>query len=312
MKLTPISKFTWIAIAIILYAYFHEYVATKPSSNAQESSAKQAESSFKDKIMKKISENETGKAIIETIIKKTVEEKYGKDDIQTIATKESGNVTIIDMVKGVGQPLQCGATATFNYDAYMSGLKFDSTKNNDTIKPITITLGKGQVIKGLEMGVINMAEGGRRKISIPPQLAYINKDIENNVVNNNQVITYDIELISINDGPYKTGLVPNITNAIDGSGKTALCGDNVKVKYSITKEDGSKFANGEGEVEFKLGSQQVPIAFTMLIINSKENSKKTAIIPHALTKVSPNNTLNIPTFKEGENAIFSLEVEKVK
>jgi len=50
------------------------------------------------------------------------------------------------------------------------GTEFDSSLRRGP--PLFFTLGAGQVIRGWEQGIVGMKEGGKRKLTIPPRLAY--------------------------------------------------------------------------------------------------------------------------------------------
>lgn len=62
-------------------------------------------------------------------------------------------------------------------------------------KPFSFKLGKGEVIKGWEIGVAGMAVGGERRITIPPQLAYGKKDLPG--IPGNSKLVFDVKLLEI-------------------------------------------------------------------------------------------------------------------
>jgi peptidylprolyl isomerase len=53
---------------------------------------------------------------------------------------------------------------------YKGGKKFNASW--ETGKPFPFTLGKGEVIKGWDQGIVGMKVGGRRELIIPASLAY--------------------------------------------------------------------------------------------------------------------------------------------
>jgi FK506-binding nuclear protein len=57
-------------------------------------------------------------------------------------------------------------------------------------------LGKGNVIKGWDIGVAGMAVGGERRIIVPPKFAYANQKLPG--IPPNSELTFDLKLISIN------------------------------------------------------------------------------------------------------------------
>ena len=77
-----------------------------------------------------------------------------------------------DIVKGKGPAAKPGDTVTVNYVgvAFSTGEEFDNSW--DRGQPIKGRLGAGRVIKGWDKGLVGMREGGRRILTIPPELAY--------------------------------------------------------------------------------------------------------------------------------------------
>jgi peptidylprolyl isomerase len=77
-----------------------------------------------------------------------------------------------DVVKGKGPPAKPGDTVTVNYVGvtFSTGEVFDSSW--DRGQPIKVRLGAGRVIKGWDRGLVGMRAGGRRILTIPPELAY--------------------------------------------------------------------------------------------------------------------------------------------
>lgn len=90
------------------------------------------------------------------------------------ATDEYGKVTklaIQDVKVGVGAPVVVGDTVTVNYvGKLIDGTEFDSSIKHGT--PFTFTVGKGDVIKGWEQGLLGMKKGGQRTLIIPSDMGY--------------------------------------------------------------------------------------------------------------------------------------------
>jgi peptidylprolyl isomerase len=77
-----------------------------------------------------------------------------------------------DIVKGKGKAARKGDNVEMQYVGvlYDGGTEFDASWNSG--EPFAFELGGGQVIKGWDQGIVGMREGGRRKLVIPPDLAY--------------------------------------------------------------------------------------------------------------------------------------------
>ena len=79
---------------------------------------------------------------------------------------------IDDIVLGDGDEATAGKTVTVHYVgvAFSTGEEFDASWNRG--EPLSFRLGVGQVIAGWDQGIAGMKVGGRRKLVIPPHLAY--------------------------------------------------------------------------------------------------------------------------------------------
>ena len=77
-----------------------------------------------------------------------------------------------DLVKGDGKTARKGDNVTMQYVGvnHSTGDEFDASWNRN--EPFTFTLGAGQVIPGWDEGIVGMKEGGRRVLTIPPDLGY--------------------------------------------------------------------------------------------------------------------------------------------
>src|SRR4051794_2106895 len=82
------------------------------------------------------------------------------------------DLEITDVVGGEGPEATAGSTVRVHYVgvAHSSGEEFDASYNRGA--PLEFRLGVGQVISGWDTGVQGMKVGGRRRLVIPPHLAY--------------------------------------------------------------------------------------------------------------------------------------------
>jgi FKBP-type peptidyl-prolyl cis-trans isomerase len=89
----------------------------------------------------------------------------------TTMTKAPAGFWYADAAPGQGDSATAGRTVSVHYTGWLpSGKKFDSSR--DRGEPFAFTLGAQQVIRGWDEGVAGMKVGGRRKLVLPPALAY--------------------------------------------------------------------------------------------------------------------------------------------
>jgi FKBP-type peptidyl-prolyl cis-trans isomerase FkpA len=89
----------------------------------------------------------------------------------TRMTRAPAGFWYTDVAVGQGPEAVPGRTVTVHYTGWLpSGKKFDSSR--DRGEPFAFTLGARQVITGWDEGVKGMKAGGRRKLVLPPEMAY--------------------------------------------------------------------------------------------------------------------------------------------
>lgn len=86
--------------------------------------------------------------------------------------KAPKKLVVTDIVKGKGDEAKSGDQIVVNYVGvlFSNGEQFDASWDNG--QPFPFTLGQGDVIPGWDQGVEGMRVGGRRLLTIPPDLAY--------------------------------------------------------------------------------------------------------------------------------------------
>ncbi|GAA5851148.1 hypothetical protein JCM9279_000339 [Rhodotorula babjevae] len=117
------------------------------------------------------------------------EEKKAGPKTQVIA----GGLEVTDSKVGTGAAAKSGNKVGMRYIGKLeNGKVFDS---NTKGAPLTFTLGRGQVIKGWDLGVAGMQVGGERKLKIPAKLAYGNQKIAG--IPANSTLLFDVKLVSL-------------------------------------------------------------------------------------------------------------------
>ena len=107
----------------------------------------------------------------------------------------SNGLQIEDIKIGEGSEVKKFDIVTVNYTGTLEdGTKFDSSLNPGR-SPFRFTVGAGQVIKGWDEGLMGMKVGGKRKLTIPPELGYGSRD--NGPIPANSTLIFDIDLLGI-------------------------------------------------------------------------------------------------------------------
>jgi peptidylprolyl isomerase len=114
-----------------------------------------------------------------------------------VAAKERvtpSGLRITDLVIGDGPEATAGESVSVNYRGTLeNGKEFDSSYGRG---PFSFPLGAGRVIKGWDEGVAGMQVGGKRKLVIPPDLAYGERGA-GGVIPPNATLIFEVELLKI-------------------------------------------------------------------------------------------------------------------
>jgi len=116
--------------------------------------------------------------------------------IAGFCAQKANKLKIEDLKKGDGTvTATTGKTIEVHYTGTLTnGKKFDSSL--DRGQPFAFKLGAGQVIKGWDQGIEGMKVGGKRKLTIPPDLAYGNQQV--GPIPANSTLIFEVELLKVN------------------------------------------------------------------------------------------------------------------
>ena len=210
---------------------------------------------------------------------------------EELTTHESG-LKFRDEVIGTGESPEPGDTVVVHYTGTLdsNGNKFDSSR--DRGQPFSFSIGRGQVIKGWDIGVMSMKVGGKRVLVIPAALGYGERGAGADIPPN-ATLRFDVELLDIvrpwpQDDQLKVQRTASGLQYIQysqGSGAQAKKGQTVAVHYSGYLEDGRMFDSSRtrGEpIEFQLGAGQVIKGWDEGIALMSPGAKLKLIIPASL------------------------------
>lgn len=126
----------------------------------------------------------------------TQTEQEKKEATEAASKADAEELKIEDLEVGEGKEVKNGDTVKVHYTGTLTdGEKFDSSVDRE--EPFTFTVGKEQVIKGWDAGLVGMKVGGRRKLIIAPDLAYGERGSPPKIPPSSTLV-FEIELLEIN------------------------------------------------------------------------------------------------------------------
>ena len=118
-----------------------------------------------------------------------------KPEIDFPGGEPPADLEVKDVWEGDGPVAKAGDTVSVHYVgvAFSTGEEFDASWNRGT--PLRFQLGVGQVIPGWDQGIVGMRVGGRRKLVIPPHLAYGERGA-GGAIGPNETLIFVVDLVS--------------------------------------------------------------------------------------------------------------------
>lgn len=105
------------------------------------------------------------------------------------------SLIIEDLSVGEGDEAVSGKRVTVHYTGWLTdGTKFDSSLDRND--PFDFPLGRGHVIRGWDEGVAGMKVGGKRKLTIPPEMGYGARGA-GGVIPPNATLVFEVELLRV-------------------------------------------------------------------------------------------------------------------
>jgi peptidylprolyl isomerase len=124
----------------------------------------------------------------------SVESESMKKQETSNQTSPVTTLKIEDIKVGTGEVVEKGDTVVINYVGTLTdGTKFDSSYDRN--EPFQTEIGVGHVIKGWDEGVVGMKVGGKRKLTIPPDMAYGEQGV--GPIPPNSTLIFDVELLEV-------------------------------------------------------------------------------------------------------------------
>lgn len=173
---------------------------------------------------------------------------------------------------------ELGDEAAVHFVATLTdGTRFDSSRDRD--EPLTLKLGQGQLVSGLDHGIITMKEGECALFTVPPELGY--GAVGREGVPPNAAVRFEVELISwirVVDICKDGGIVKKILVKGERNEQPSDL-DEVLVKYRVALPDGTIIAEAPEEgFEFYVKDGHLCPAFSKAVMTMKKGERVKLLI----------------------------------
>ena len=204
---------------------------------------------------------------------------------------------IEDLVLGEGDPVTSGDFLIMDYVgvSYSTGLQFDASWDRGS--PFTFELGSGQVIQGWDQGISGMMVGGRRLLTIPPELGYGQTGSGSGSIGPNETLVFIVDLLVALPGDLDKpseqilfGPVEELAveDNVVGSGASVSSGNAVYIHYvGFSASTGEQFDSSwdRGRTEFigyVSGIGNVIEGLDQGLLGMQVGGRRTVVIPPEL------------------------------
>jgi len=114
-------------------------------------------------------------------------------EIVDLTTQTSSGLRYVDLIPGLGNPVAADSTVKLHYVGQLAtGKRFTDTRDSGV--PVQVSL--SELVSGLQQGIQGMKTGGRRRLVVPPQLAYGEAGVPNSIPGN-ATLVFEVEVSEI-------------------------------------------------------------------------------------------------------------------
>lgn len=220
-----------------------------------------------------------------------------------IELDESGELLVEDLQIGTGEAARDSMRLVVHATgSILGGAQFSDSRDRE--RPLVFQLGVGEVIEGWDLGLGGLREGGIRRLTIPPRLAFGTQKLRD--VPPNSTVVFDIELLRVDHPDSLT-----IEEMREGTGPVVEAGDTLTVHYVGYFGSGQTFdtsVNGN-PYPFIVGVGWVIQGWDIGLLGMREGGLRRLIVPPRLAYA---NRTDIPGIPPGSTLIFEVNLLDVR
>lgn len=191
-----------------------------------------------------------------------------------VLLQAGGKLDIKNVKVGSGPGAANYDLLSMNYTGKLTnGTVFDTSLQAGR-PPFRFVLGAGLVIKGWDQGILGMKVGGKRILTIPPDLAYGAGGTPDGKIPKNATLKFEVDLLGIHKCSY--------TILKKGTGPGAKTRDKLELQYTGMFTNGKKFDSSYDHhqtMKLVLGDPRLVPGFTQALYGMKVGEKRRVTIP---------------------------------